>query len=82
MDMVGREVGVLDSFGKREKRVLPWWPDCDMRRVLMTQMGLVTTVLQAPATTDDQKLTIIVLPEKLSAGSLFLKTESMHESSG
>lgn len=29
---------------------------CDMSRVLMTQMGFVTTVLLAPAMIDDQKL--------------------------
>ena len=53
---------MLDSLGKREKPVLPCRPDCDMRRVLMTQMGLVTMVLLAPAIIEDQKLTTIVLP--------------------
>lgn len=31
--------------------------DWDMRRVLMTQMGLVATVLLAPAMMEDQKFT-------------------------
>jgi hypothetical protein len=45
--MGGREVGVLPDFGKRVMAL------CDMRRVLMTQMGFVTMVLVAPAVTDE-----------------------------
>lgn len=53
--MVGREVGVLAPLGNRENRCLSWWPVCDISRVLITQMGFVTTVLLAPAMMDDQK---------------------------
>src|ERR1700761_1508875 len=53
---VGREVGVLAPLGKKEKPWRSWWPVWDMRRVLMTHIGLVTTVLQAPAMMEDQRL--------------------------
>lgn len=49
-------MGVLAPLGKCEKLCLLWWPVCDMRRVLMTQIGLVTIVLLAPAIIEDQKL--------------------------
>lgn len=71
--MVGRDVGVLDPLGKREKPDLPFRPDCDIRRVLMTQMGLVTMVLLAPATMEDQKLTTKVLPNNLSAKPICIR---------
>ena len=55
--MEGREVGVLPDRGKADTCCLaPPLEDCDIRRVLMTHMGLVTTVLLAPAKMDDQKL--------------------------
>jgi hypothetical protein len=54
--MVGLDVGVFPDLGKTDMCLLYPLEDCDMRRVLMTQMGLVTTVLLAPATIEDQKL--------------------------
>lgn len=54
-------MGVPAPLGNRENRPPPFRPDCDMRRVLITQMGFVTMVLLAPATMEDQKLTMMVL---------------------
>lgn len=64
--MVGLEVGVLAPLGNRENRCLSWWPVCDIRRVLITQMGFVTIVLLAPAMMDDQKLITKVFSTLLS----------------
>jgi hypothetical protein len=36
---------------------------CDIKRVLMTHMGLVTIVEEAPATIEEQKLTIFGLSD-------------------
>lgn len=49
-------MGVFDPLGKRENKCLSCFPDCDIRRVLITHIGLVATVLEAPAIMDDQKL--------------------------
>ena len=54
-------MGVPAPLGNRENRPPPFRPDCDIRRVLITQMGFVTIVLLAPATMEDQKLTMMVL---------------------
>lgn len=55
--MGGLEVGVFPILGNGDiRRWLPLTDACDMSRVLITQMGLVTTVLLAPATMEDQKL--------------------------
>lgn len=54
--MLGREVGVLLDLGNTDVYLLYPVADCDINRVLITQMGLVTTVLLAPATIEDQKL--------------------------
>ena len=53
--MAGLDVGVFPDLGNKDTCLLPL-EDCDMSRVLITQIGLVTTVLEAPATMDDQKL--------------------------
>lgn len=66
-------MGVPAPLGKRENLPPPLRPDCDMRRVLITQMGLVTMVLLAPATMEDQKLTMMVLSAGCQQSSRDLK---------
>lgn len=66
-------MGVLAPLGNRENRPLPFRPDCDIRRVLITQIGFVTMVLLAPATMDDQKLTMMVLSAVCQQNSWILR---------
>ncbi len=59
--MFGREVGVLLDLGNTDICLLYPEADCDISRVLITQIGFVTIVLLAPAIIEDQKLMKVLL---------------------